>query len=288
MNHETFAGRAQRKLGRWYLLTRKRLLHAIPRNSSIAQRFVFVAGAQRSGTNMLMDILERSDATDVYHERDTRAFKDYVMRQPKVIRKLAENSRAPVFVIKSLCELDRLPALMEEFAPSRLVWIVRDYRDMINSALVSFPSLPRSMAQIYADRTAADWRSRGLSDATYGIIRKLYRPGIDDASAVALFWYMRNVLFFENRFDRMPNSALTLYEPLVTEPDQELRRIFEFLELEYSRSISRHVFASSIRRRPAPAIDPEIDAVCTELHGQFVALRNDRIGEHLSAENAQH
>lgn len=260
------------------MLARKRSLQTLHRRASPGQRFVFVAGAQRSGTNMLMDILERSDVTDVYHERDTRAFKDYIMREPAVIRSLADRSVAPVFVIKSLCELDRLPALLQEFQPSQLVWIVRDYRDMINSALVSFPSLPQSMARIYEDRTAADWRSRGLSDETYDLIRKLYRPGIDDASAVALFWYMRNVLFFEQGFDKAPNASLTLYEPLVTEPDQELKRVFRFLNLDYSRFIARQVFASSVRRRPAPGIDPQIDALCAELHGRFLALREARLG----------
>lgn len=259
------------------MLARKRSLQTLHRRSSPGQRFVFVAGAQRSGTNMLMDILERSDVTDVYHERDTRAFKDYIMREPAVIRELADRSIAPVFVIKSLCELDRLPPLLRQFQPSQLVWIVRDYRDMVNSALVSFPTLPQSMAKIYTDRTAAGWRSRGLSDETYELIRKLYRPGLDDASAVALFWYMRNVLFFEKGFENASNAALTLYEPLVTEPDRELRRIFQFLNLEYSQFIARQVFASSVRRRPEPAIDPEIDALCSGLHGRFLALREERL-----------
>lgn len=259
------------------MLARKRSLQRLHRRSSPGQRFVFVAGAQRSGTNMLMDILERSEVTDVYHERDTRAFKDYIMREPSVIRTLADRSIAPVFVIKSLCELDRLPALLQGFQPSQLVWIVRDYRDMINSALVSFPSLPQSMARIYEDRTAADWRSRGLSDETYDLIRKLYRPGIDDASAVALFWYMRNVLFFEQGFDKAANASLTLYEPLVTEPDQELRMVFQFLNLDYSRFIAQQVFASSVRRRPAPEIDPQIDALCADLHERFLELREARL-----------
>lgn len=264
--------KAGAKIERWMLLARKRVAHTLNGGRS-GQRFVFVAGAQRSGTNMLMDLLERSTSTDVYHERDARAFQDYVMRDPAVIRKLAQRSKAPVFAIKSLCELDRLPRLMEEFQPSQMVWIVRDYRDMINSALVSFPSLPGSVEKIYHDRNAAGWRSQGMSDDTYGHLRRLYRPGMDVASAVALFWYMRNVLYFESGFDRDARVALTLYEQLVSEPDRELRRVFDFLDLEYSPFVSRHVFASSIRRRQAPTLDPEVDALCAGLLERFQVTR---------------
>lgn len=264
----------QRKLERWMLLARKSLAHQLmPRRSR--QRFVFIAGAQRSGTNMLMDILERSTATDVYHERDRRAFEDYIMRDPEVIRELAARSKAPVFVIKSLCELDRLPRLMQEFQPSQMVWIVRDYRDMINSALVSFPSLPGSVRDIYHDRNASGWRSKGMSDATYEQIRALYHEGMDDGSAVALFWYMRNVLFFENGFDQNSRVALTLYEQLVTEPETELKRVFDFLHLDYSSFISKHIFASSVRRRPAPTLDPKVDALCDALYDRFRQVRSE-------------
>lgn len=263
--------KAAQKLERWLLLARKGLAHRLRGGSG--QRFVFVAGAQRSGTNMLMELLERSTMTDVYHERDTRAFQDYVMREPAVIRGLAQRSKAPVFAIKSLCELDRLPMLLGEFQPSQLVWIVRDYRDMINSALVSFPSLPGSVEKIYHDRTAAGWRSQGMSDETFAHIRRLYRPGMDAASAVALFWYLRNVLFFENGFEQDARVALTFYEQLVSEPERELRNVFDFLQLEYSPFVSKHVFASSIRRRAAPALDPAVDALCAGLLERFQAVR---------------
>ncbi len=75
---------------------------------------VFVAGVQRSGTNMLMDIMERSMETDVYHERDHRAFQSYEMKLTDVIHQIFKKSISPVFVIKALCELARL-SLFEVF-----------------------------------------------------------------------------------------------------------------------------------------------------------------------------
>jgi hypothetical protein len=102
---------------------------------------VIIAGHQRSGSNMLMDVLERSYETDVYHERDSRAFENYQMRDIPSIRSLHNASQSPCFVIKALCELQELPELMAAFSPASTVWLIRDYRDVVNSAVRSFPGL---------------------------------------------------------------------------------------------------------------------------------------------------
>lgn len=47
---------------------KQRLYHGLPRTC------VFVAGMHRSGTNMLMEVLDWNGLTDVYHEADLRAF----------------------------------------------------------------------------------------------------------------------------------------------------------------------------------------------------------------------
>jgi hypothetical protein len=103
------------------------------------KQHVFVAGMQRSGTNMLMETLEWNVHTNVYHETDRRAFNEvYEMRDISTIRLLEASSKAPFFFIKSLCGLDRLGELMDAFAPAKCVWIVRDFRDSTNSAVRSF------------------------------------------------------------------------------------------------------------------------------------------------------
>jgi len=238
------------------------------RRSSPAQ-VVFVAGMQRSGTNMLMDRLDRSYLTDVYHERDPRAFDNYRMRDRAVIRQLVERSRAPTFVIKALCELEQLSELMTEFAPAKTVWIVRDYRDAVRSALISFGNFTKQVARIAADRHVDDWRARGMSDATHALVRQLWHPEMSEASAAALLWYFRNVLFFEQAFDRDPRVRLVSYERLVQEPEQECASIFGFLGVSYSKEITRGVFASSIRHKPVSGIDPAVAQLCEGLAQQF-------------------
>lgn len=226
---------------------------------------VFIAGRQRSGTNMLMDVLERSMETDVYHESDARAFNNYEMRPSSEIHLLIADSRAPQFIIKALCESDHLKNLLAEFAPAKSVWMVRDYNDAVSSALVSFNNFAARVGRIAQDRLSSGWVGRGMSDETHALVRKLYTPEMDDATAAALIWYFRNVLYFEQNLHQDGRVILAHYENMVTAPEIEFPRIFDFLGLEYSSFVSRKVFASSIRHREPPVISAPVRELCVAL-----------------------
>jgi hypothetical protein len=232
-------------------------------------RVVFLAGVQRSGTNMVMDVFERSAETDVYHESDPRAFDAFELRPRHVLHDLVRSSPARHVVFKALCELQDLRALLDDFAPARSVWILRRLEDVVNSHLVLWTGMPRYLAAIVEDRNGALWRGRGMSDETHALVKTLNHPAIANASACALFWYFRNVLFFEQALERDGRVIAVRYESLVTDPASEFARIFEFLDLPYTAAAFRKVSAGSVRKRPAPEIDPAIREVCDGLAARF-------------------
>ena len=242
------------------------------RGTNNERELTFVAGVQRSGTNMLMDVLEQSFATDVYHERDTRAFDHYQMRDTHTIQTLVEKSKAPKFIIKSLCELQHLTQLMEQFAPAKVVWIVRDYHDVVNSMLVSFGNQAKQVLRIREDRSSDGWLGEGMSDTTHALLRRLAHANIDDSSAAALSWCFRNILFFEQGFHRDSRVKLVRYESLVNTPATQFPQIFDFIGIPYRPWHSRKVVASSIRRRTPPVIEAPVRAACDELLQRFDAL----------------
>jgi hypothetical protein len=240
-----------------------------PNERSVA----FVAGVQRSGTNMTMDVLERSWETDVYHERDERAFENYQMRDPAVIQELYAKSVCPLFVIKSLCELQDLTRLMELFSPARTVWVTRNYDDVVNSMLISFKNQAKQVRALSVDREMGGWwLGKGMSDETHDVVKGFATDQLDDASAAALQWYFRSKLFFEQGLEKDSRVLLVKYEKLVVSPEAEFERIFGFLGLKYSRRVSQKVFGSSIRKRTPPKIDPNIRALCDELASRFSDL----------------
>jgi hypothetical protein len=267
--------RAFERLERDALMVAKGLYQAMafPRGRRTLPEVSFVAGVQRSGTNMLMDVLERSFATDVIHERDRRAFERYQMREPEVVRALVERSRAGHFIIKSLCELQHLRRLMENFAPARTVWIVRDYNDVVNSMRVSFGNQARQVKRIATDRDSDGWQGQGMSDATHAMVRERVHPEISDTSAAALIWFFRNQLFFDQGLEQDPRVLLVRYESLVTDPVVEFQRIFVFLGLDYRPWHSRKVVANSIRKAHEPEIEAPIRELCDAMTARFDTLR---------------
>jgi hypothetical protein len=233
---------------------------------------VFVAGMQRSGTNLLMDVLDASADTQVFHETDPRAFEHYEMRDLAVIRTLAQQCPAPVFVIKALCELDRIKRLMDAFAPARTLWVVRDWRDSANSAIKSFGNFVPQWQRL-ANGGANDWRGRGVSPATRELLAALYRPDASEAEGAAIMWFYRNVLFFEQQLGADARVRVVFYEDLVQQPMREVAAVFDFLGLPgFSRGVADRIHARSVRHRSPPDISAAVTALCDELLGRFRAL----------------
>jgi hypothetical protein len=258
--------RIRHKLWRQGKAMRQRLL---PR--PVAQH-VFVAGMQRSGTNLLMDVLDASADTQVFHETDPRAFERYEMRDLGVIRQLANACPAPVFVIKALCELDRIKPLMDMFAPARTLWVVRDWRDSVNSAIKSFGNFVPQWKRL-AHGDASDWRGRGMSPATRELLAALYRPDASEAEGAAVMWFYRNALFFEQQLAADGRVRAVFYEDLVQHPMREVAGIYDFLGLQgFSQRVAGRIHAQSVRHRTPPDIAPAVAALCDDLLTRFRAL----------------
>jgi hypothetical protein len=229
---------------------------------------VFLSGVGRSGTNMLMDILEASYETEVFHERDRRAFEKFIMRPPAVIHSIVDRSNAPVVVVKALHEADRIQALMGDFPPAKALWMVRFYGDSVNSHLKRWPGTRNLVDKVVNDRKGAGWRTAGMTDETYQLVCDHYRRGLTPASAHALFWYYRNQLFFDQALDRNNRVLVVEYEELVTEP-RYLDRIASFVGLTPTEKMRRIAHRESIRKDPFPDIAPEVKALCDAMQARL-------------------
>lgn len=259
-----------KKLSYLTMLLIKKLYQTLFANKNNNKPVIFVAGVQRSGTNMVMDVLERSFETQVYHERNEKAFSNYEMRDVSTIKKLYKESRGKYFVIKTLCELQRLNDLMAQFPNSKVIWVLRQYDDSVNSMLVSFKNQAKQALEVAEDKMGSQWRGEGMSDKTHELIRALIHDDITDESGAAIFWYYRNVLFFENGFADNDRVMLVSYEHLVKDPQNQFNTIFKFLGPKYTPRISKHVHARSIRLREPRDIDQNIRAHCEQLHKELM------------------
>ena len=249
-------------------LLRKKLAlaEASKRNSDWEQRYTFVSGVQRSGTNMLMNILEQNLETDVYHESDGRAFDNYMMRDEDLVEELMSKSPFPNFVIKALHEGDRLKGLMGRFKPSKSIWMFRRHGDVVNSNLVLWPGGRNFIEDVVEDRLSARWRGMGMTDETHAMVQEHHHPELNDASALGIFWVYRNQLYFDQGLDRSDDSLLMSYEWLVMNPEEGTRALCTFLGLKPSAAMWELMSSSSIGKDKKPDIEEPVRRLCIDMH----------------------
>ena len=239
-------------------------------------RVVLVPGVQRSGTNLVMNVLERSWRTAVFHERDGRAFDDYVMRPLPVIEALRGRCRADFFVLKALLESHRAGALLDAFENSCGLWLVRDYRDMVNSHLVSWPGYREDLDKILEDPSSAGFRGLGMTQETLELLGAHTRADDSVASHVALFWWLRNRLLFDQGLERDRRMLVVRYEALVGDPAATVQAICAHLGLPYEPRLHGMIHGRSVAKRAAPEISADVAALCDAMQAALWRAAGDR------------
>jgi glycosyltransferase involved in cell wall biosynthesis len=231
------------------------------------KQVTFVFGCQRSGTKMLMRILDHSPAIRIFHENHASAFQDFQLRADGVLRTLVALNPAPAQVFKPICDSHKADLLLDRFDEARGLWIYRHYDDVANSADVKWGDHQRQLADAVAQGRldAWGWRTERLPDAIIQDIRAVWRPDLTPSEGALLFWYMRNSFFFTLDLPCHPRVHLVRYEDLVTRPELAFARVFQVVGAPFDPSLVAGVRTTSIGRRPAPAASAAIRALCQGL-----------------------
>lgn len=255
---------------------RKRLKHL--RNSLLRRPGsavpVLIFGEQRSGTNMLLRCFGRCPSTAMYNETDEDAFVDYELRCLDEVRRLIARSPATHVVLKPTADGNRADQIADALPGSRVVWIYRDYRDAVSSALALFRETSLVyLANVVDESPAARWRAINITADDIASIRRHLQRGLSEESARALIWALRNDFFFRRGMHRRSDVLLLGYEELVRDPVAIVRRAYDFVGLAFNEEYTHKVFSTSIGRRASPEIDPEIDAICAAVLGRLDECR---------------
>jgi hypothetical protein len=179
-------------------------------------------------------------------------------------------------LLKPLCDSHRAAELLDDLgAPTagRAIWAYRTMDDRVRSAVSKFGSANReALAAIANGGGDSLWQAGGLSADSRSLIRRFDYGTMSPESAAALFWLVRNSLYFELGLDRRPDVLLCSYDQLVREPEASMRRLCEFLGIEYRPEFVAHIDSRSRRDRPPLPIDPEIRSLCAELESRLDAV----------------
>jgi hypothetical protein len=238
---------------------------------------ILLVGLQRSGTNMLVRGLERAPEFEVYNENNRAAFWRFRLRPDPVIRDLVDRSRHPYVLLKPLCDAHRTAELLDNLGtrqPGRALWVYRSADGRTRSALAKFGDANlRALREIAAGGGRDRWEAQRLSQDSLDLLGRFDWTTMSAASAAALFWVLRNRLYFDLGLDRRPDVLLVSYDDALRDPASEMRRICAFLGFPYRAQLVAHIEP----RRPATPgpldIDPRVVACCQELAARLDAVR---------------
>jgi Sulfotransferase domain len=254
--------RAAALLGRW----RWRLAH---RSRPAGGTPVFLVGLQRSGTNMLVRGLEHAPEFEVFNENHRAAFSRFRLRPDPVIRRLIDASRHPYVLLKPLCDSHRTAELLDGLGtrkPGRALWVYRSVDGRARSALAKFGDANlHALREIAAGGGRHRWEAQMLSQDSLDLVASCDWTRMSAASAAALFWLVRNRLYFELGLDRRTDVLLVSYDAALRDPESEVRRICAFLGFPYRPQLAAHIAPRPPATAGPLAVDARVRAYCEEL-----------------------
>lgn len=199
-------------------------------------RVAFIAGAQRSGTTMLLRALAASPQIDPYAEGDPRLFTRYRLSSPEAVVRTVRASRQEVVLLKPLCDSHDLPAMLSLFAGEspRGLWLWRDVDARARSAVRKFgPTNQRVLARLAAEGVDGSWLAGGVTPEILAAIRAADPARLDPHSGAALFWWLRTGLYFSRGLDARPEEVrLVSYADVLDDPPAALTVICGHLGIE--------------------------------------------------------
>jgi hypothetical protein len=196
------------------------------------------------------------------------------LKELETIRQIVRSSPFPFVAFKPLTESHRAGELLSEFGRGKVIWVYRSYQDRANSAVAKFGSHNLEILRQFSQgKQLGIWQAQGVSEENIQLIKSIDYTNISPHEAAALFWYLRNALFFDQQLDRYDNAFLVAYEQFVTYPADVMEQVCHFLECPYVPAMSSGVYPHSVGRDAPPKFAERIECLCTELYDRLEESR---------------
>ena len=227
---------------------------------------VLIAGLQRSGTTMLMNIFHLHPDADVFDEaRESKAFFDFRIRSVDIVRQVIADSHFRFPCFKIIADSHVLPTIMRGLPDARVIWMYREHCSNAASRLKKFHHATAAIRAVCEGKLGGGWFSEGVSTPIRRSLQSLDRSRFSDFDYACLVWWARNQLFFDLGLAAEPRVRLLRYETLVVDPQATMNALFQWLDMPSSGQSMRFVHAQSLFKRDLPALDPQVEMLCNGL-----------------------
>jgi hypothetical protein len=148
----------------------------------------------------------------------------------------------------------------------------RAYRSVdgrVRSAVAKFGDSNLRVLRAFAageeQRPWNTWQIESLSAESAAFIRSFDLNSISAESGAALFWYVRNALYFELGLSRRPDTILANYDDFLSDPRRIAVGLCRFLDVPYRNAMIASIDPRRPSKRPPLPVDPRIRECCSAL-----------------------
>jgi hypothetical protein len=263
--------RTARSKRRW------RRRHGVAPGSAVA---VYLVGLQRSGTNMLVRGLDEAPEVEVRNENDKALFHRFRLRGDDVLTAALHRSRHTVVLVKPLCDSHRVDELLALTPGSRALWAWRDVDERARSEVAKFGEANlRALRAIAEGTSGTQWQGQRLDEETRALVAGFDYATMDPHTAAALFWYVRNDLYFRLGLNTRDDVLLVPYAGMLQDPEGTARRLCTHIGLPYRPEFVAEVAGAPPARAPLP-IDPRVRELCDDLTTRLTAATEREASTH--------
>ena len=231
---------------------------------------LLIVGCQRSGTTALQHVFA-ADRNIVSFGELGFAFErwpyNHRLRKISTVKRMIAMTGASMVVIKPLVESHRVADLLDQLTDSRAIWMYRHYADVASSNLKRFGD---DNGRINIDKALSgdprDWRAQGFGDYEVGVLSGLNFDEFGRHDFAALFWWLRNRLFFNQNLIDEDRLRICSYSDLVTDPQATIDAMYELAGVEPLRpGAGNRIHQSSVDKGKGIPLDPAVRELCEEM-----------------------
>jgi len=235
------------------------------------KKIIFILGCQRSGTSMLLDVFYKDIDIKTYKESESIFFgegdKHLRLRNTQDVMGIVSKEKSNVIVAKPLLDSQLASDLLSDYDNSYGIWIYRHYKDVASSNLKRFGEGNGHKDMRYiSEMIESDWRGERVSDTVRNVVAQLYSADRSNIDAAALFWYVRNSLYFDLALDKSDQVLLCNYEALVKKPAEVMSDMYRYLGLgKPPLSITKGIHSGSSGKGKTIALSEDVESLCEAL-----------------------
>ncbi len=210
---------------------------------------VFLTGFWRSGTNMVVSALNKNDDIALYNENNPKAFENWLIKDLDLIKDICIKENHKISLFKPVSEPYRISEFLNLGIESKVIYLYRRPESVSKSALQRFPHWPKSYSKFIKNfldgKDPYSKYNSQIADQIRKWVKTKYTDTLNDASLIVLRWLISNEFYFKCNFKLHPKVFTASYEEITTNPTDCLKRICNFLAIDFNSKISENISTSN-------------------------------------------